>query len=134
MKVFLNRSILALLFLGSLVSLVGCSRLLPPGKASTHSFQLVLDTRRLPSEALSGCFIPAVFPAVTKIPIVWALPVPNNAVFKTASVETVVTNGEMAVLETVIENNQVYLKFAVPSETSFTQYNVLVRATYEYRR
>jgi hypothetical protein len=120
---------LALTLLGT-----GCSRLLPPAKGTGHSAQLVLDTRRLPAEALSGCFIPAVFPAVTKLPVIMATPVPSNAVYKSATVETLSKNGDLQVLETVIENNQVYLKFAVPSVDSFTQYNVLVRVEYEYRR
>lgn len=134
MKFLKIRSLVLLATLAVAVLAVGCSRLLPPGKGSTHSLQLVLDTRREPSPALSGCFIPAVFPAVTKIPIVWATPVPPNAVFSNARVETVLQNGDMAVLETVIENNQVYLKFAVPAVDSFTQYNVLVRVDYEYKR
>jgi hypothetical protein len=112
----------------------GCSRLLPSAKGTSHSFQLVLDTRRLPAEGLSGCFIPAVFPAVTKLPIIMATSVPSNAIYKSATVETLAKNGDMQVLETVIENNQVYLKFAVPSVDSFTQYNVMVRVEYEYRR
>src|SRR5687767_3142683 len=61
------------------LSLGGCSRLLPARKGTAHSFQLVLDTRRLPAEALTGCFIPAIFPAVTKLPIVYAQKVPANA-------------------------------------------------------
>ena len=112
----------------------GCSRFLPPRKGATTSFQLVLDTRRLPAETLTGCFIPAIYPAITKIPIVYAQKVPPNAVFKTASVEVLLKNGDMKVLETVIEDNQVYLKFAVPSVDSFTHYNVMVHVTYEYPR
>lgn len=134
MKLLSNsRNFLLLGLVAALLS-TGCSRLLPPAKGTGHSAQLVLDTRRLPAEALSGCFIPAVFPAVTKLPVIMATQVPANAVYKSATVETLTKNGEMAVLETLIENNQVYLKFAVPSVDSFTQYNVLVRVEYEYRR
>lgn len=115
------------------LSLGACSRLLPARKGTAHSFQLVLDTRRLPAETLTGCFIPAVFPAVTKLPIVYAQKVPANATFTSATVEVLAKTGEMAVLEPYIENNQVYLKFAVPSVDSFTQCNVLVRVKYEYR-
>ena len=59
--------------------------------------------------------------------------IPGEAVFKTAKVDVSSKEGEMKVLEAVIENNQVYLKFAVPAVDSFTQYNVVVTATYEYR-
>lgn len=115
-------------------SLGACSRLLPARKGTAHSLQLVLDTRRAPVIQLSGCFIPAVFPAITKIPIVFAQKIPPNATFTGATVEVHLKTGEMALLEPVIEDNQVYLKFAVPSVDSFTQYNVLVRVKYEYRR
>jgi hypothetical protein len=70
---------------------------------------------------------------VTKLPVIMVQKVPPTAVFKTATVEVLSKTGEMALLETVIENNQVYLRFAVPALESFTQYNVLVRTTYEYR-
>jgi len=110
-----------------------CSRMLPARKGTAHSPQLALDTRRAPVVQLSGCFIPAVFPAVTKLPVIMVQKVPPTAVFKTATVEVLSKTGEMALLETVIENNQVYLRFAVPALESFTQYNVLVRTTYEYR-
>jgi hypothetical protein len=112
----------------------GCSRLLPPRKGQTVSFQMALDTRRAPVVQLAGTFIPGVDPAVTKIPVVWAQKVPEGATFTSSSVEVLNKNGEMKVLESVIENNIVYLKFAVPAVDSFTQYNVLVHANYEYRR
>jgi hypothetical protein len=115
-------------------SFAGCSKLLPPRKGTAHSFQLVLDTRRAPAATLSGCFIPQVFPAISKIPIVFVQPIPPKAVFKTATVEVLAKNGDMKVLEPVIENNQVYLTFAVPEVESFSQYNVLVRVTYEAPR
>ena len=110
----------------------GCSRLLPARKG-TAALEMVIDTRRVPAVALSGCFIPAVFPAVTKIPVVSVQPIPPGAKFTGASHEVLLINGELAVLETVIENNQVYLKFAVPTVESFTQVHVLVRVKYEYR-
>ncbi|HEX2855277.1 MAG TPA: hypothetical protein VHO24_18725 [Opitutaceae bacterium] len=110
-----------------------CSRLLPARKGTAHSHQLVIDTRRLPAVALTGCFIPAVFPAETKLPIVFVQKIPANATFTEAKVEVLAKTGEIAVLEPYIENNQVYLKFAVPSVDSFTQYNVLVRVKYDYR-
>jgi len=117
-----------------LLALIGgaCSRLLPARKGTAHSMQLVLDTRRVPTDTLSGCFIPAVFPAITKIPIVFVQKIPPTATFISATVEVVAKNGDMAVLEPVIEDNQVYLKFAVPKVDSFTQFNVLVRVTYKY--
>lgn len=126
-----------LLIIGIVLSglaLGGCSRLLPPRKGEAHSFQLVLDTRRFPVETLSGCFVPQIFPAISKIPIVYAQKIPPNAVFTSASVEVLAKSGDMKVLEPVIEDNQVYLKFAVPSAESSSQYNVLVRVKYEYRR
>jgi hypothetical protein len=113
--------------------LAGCSRLLPPRHGATTSAEFVLDTRRYPLEQLSGCFIPAVFPAVTKIPIIFLGKVPEGAVWKSAKVVVGAQNGEMSLLEPVIEDNQVYLKFAVPAVDSFTQYNVRVEAQYEYR-
>ena len=84
-------------------------------------------------ETLTGCFIPAIFPALTKLPIIMVQKIPANATFTKATVEILNKEGEMAVLEPYIENNQVYLKFAVPSVDSFTQYNVLVRVEYQYR-
>ena len=134
MKLFKPHGLILIGLMSVALVATGCSRFLPPRKGATTSFQLALDTRRVPVETLSGCFIPAVYPAITKLPIVYAQKVPANAVFKTATVEVLDKNGEMKVLETVIEDNQVYLKFAVPAVDSFTQYNVLVRVTYEYSR
>jgi hypothetical protein len=125
------------LVLGGIVLLglmgAACSRLLPPRHGESRSFELVLDTRRAPSVALSGCFIPAVFPAVTKLPIEFITKIPPTAVFTGVRHEVILQNGEMKVLEPIIENNHVYLKFAVPSVDSFTQFHVVVYATYEYR-
>ena len=61
-------------------------------------------------------------------------PLPPGAKITGVSHEVVLKNGdELALLESVIENNQAYLKFAVPKMDSFTQVNVLVRLKYEYR-
>ncbi len=122
------------LLLAGLV-LSSCARLLPPRKGEVRSVELVLDTRRLPAEPLSGCFIPAIFPAVTKLLVEFIDPIPAGAVFGSVRHEIVLKNdvGEMKVLEPVIENNKVYLKFAVPSEQSFTQYHVVVWAKYTYK-
>jgi hypothetical protein len=38
----------------------------------------------------------------------------------------------MAVVQPVIEDNRVYLKFAVPKKDAFTQWTVVVTAKYEY--
>jgi hypothetical protein len=111
----------------------GCSRLLPARKGTAHSFTIPIDTRRFPVETLSGTFIPGIFPAVTKLPIIYAQKIPPGAIFKSATVEVLLKSGDMALLEPVIEDNQVYLKFAVPSAESNTQCNVLVRVKYEYR-
>ncbi len=116
------------------LSLTACSRLLPPRKGEAGSFEMVLDTRRLPSPALSGCFIPGVFPAVTRIPIVFTSKIPPNATFTSVSHEVVLKEGEMKVLESVIEDNQVYLKCSVPTAEGFSSYHVLVTAKYQYRR
>ena len=122
-----------LLGLGILgLSLGACSRLLPPRKGEATSFELVLDTRREPSPALSGCFIPGVFPAVTKLPVLFTSKIPPNAVFTSVSHEVVLKEGEMKVLESVIEDNQVFLKFSVPARDSFSSYHVMVHAKYEY--
>ncbi|HWA10162.1 MAG TPA: hypothetical protein VG838_11985 [Opitutaceae bacterium] len=134
MKISLKRGALFALTVLAGFALTGCSRLLPPRKGEAHSYQLVLDTRRFPVETLSGCFVPEIYPAISKIPIVYAQKVPPNAVFTSATVEVLASSGEMKVLETVIEDNQVYLKFAVPTPESSSQYNVLVRVKYEYRR
>lgn len=135
MKIFKTPSFV--LLVGAVLlagSLNGCWRLFPPRKGEAHSFQLVLDTRRFPVETLSGCFVPEIYPAISKIPIVYAQPIPPNAILTSASIEVLAKSGDMKVLETVIENNQVYLKFAVPTPESSAQYNVLVRVKYEYRR
>ena len=133
MKLFKARWLLVagVVMLG--LTLGACSRLLPARKGTAHSFQLVLATRRVPAETLSGCFIPAVFPAITKLPIVYAQKIPANATFTNATVEVLSKEGELKVLETVIENNQVYLKFAAPNVETFISCNVLVRVKYEYR-
>jgi hypothetical protein len=117
------------------VSVTACSRLLPPRHGEARSVELVLDTRRAPAEALSGCFIPAVFPAITKIPVEFIDKIPANAVFSSVRSEVILKNdnGAMKVLEPVIENNRVYLKFAVPSVDSFTQFHVVVWAKFDYR-
>jgi len=133
MTIFLSRLGLTLAVSLAFLAQTSCSRMLPARKGTAHSAQLVLDTRRAPVVQLSGCFIPAVFPALTKLPVVMVQKVPPSAVFKTATVEVLAKTGEMAALEAYIENNQVYLKFAVPTVESFTQYNVLVRTSYEYR-
>lgn len=134
----LGRSGFLFLLCGLLLgaSLLGCSRLLPTRRGEARSYELILDTRRVPSEALSGCFIPAVFPGVSKILVDFIPPgIPPKAVFTSVRHEVVLKNegGAMAVLEPVIENNKVYLKFAVPSPESFTQFHVIVWAKYEYR-
>lgn len=112
----------------------GCSRLLPPRKGVASSYEVVIDSRRDPSPALSGCFIPATFPAITKLPIVFVQKIPPGAKFLSVTQQVVLTNGDApCVLEPVIENNQVYLKFAVPKMTSFTQWHVILFVKYEYR-
>src|SRR5882672_6316231 len=95
------------------VSLSSCSRLLPSRHGELRSVELVLDTRRVPSEALSGCFIPAIFPGVSKILVDFTSSIPPKAVFTAVRHEVVLKNdgGTMAILEPVIENNKVYLKF-----------------------
>lgn len=117
-----------------LVALSGCSKLLPSRKGTAHSAEMIIDTRRVASESLSNRFIPGVFPAVTKIPVITVQPIPAGAKFLSATHEVVLKNGdELALLETVIENNQVYLKFSAAKPESFTQCHVLVRVKYEYR-
>lgn len=112
-----------------------CARLLPPRNVEVRSVELVLDTRRLPAEPLSGCFIPAIFPAITRLPVEFIDPVPAGAFFTNVRHEVILKNdgGEMKVLEPVIENNRVYLKFAVASADSFSQFHVVVTANYTYR-
>ncbi len=129
---FLNLAFLVVLLGAGAFS--GCSRLLPARKGTAHSLQIPIDTRRAPVETLSGCFIPAVFPAVTKIPVITVQSIPPGAKITAATHEVVLKNGdELALLETVIEKNQVYLKFAVPKVESFTQVTVMVTVKYEYR-
>jgi hypothetical protein len=121
------------LLLSGLV-LSSCARLLPPRNGEVRSVELVLDTRREPAEPLSGCFIPAIFPAVTRLPVEFLDPIPAGAVFTSVQHEVILKNdgGEMKILQPVIENNKVYLKFAVPSAQSFSQYHVVVTAKYTY--
>jgi hypothetical protein len=124
-------------FLAALLGLVafsGCSKLLPARKGTAHSSEIIIDTRRIASESLAGRFVPGVFPAFTKLPIIMVQSIPLGAKFTSATHEVVLKNGdELAQLETVIENNQVYLKFAAAKPESFTQCHVLVRVKYEYR-
>ncbi|MBC7365478.1 MAG: hypothetical protein H7343_01490 [Undibacterium sp.] len=116
------------------VAFSGCSKLFPMRKGTAHSEVMVLDSRRDPAPALTGCFIPATFPAITKIPVITVQPIPAGAKITSVTHEVVLKNGdELAVLESVIEKNQVYLKFAVPTKDAFTQVHVLVRLKYEYR-
>jgi hypothetical protein len=128
------RGVLLLLVTVLGFNLAGCSRLLPPRKAEASSYELVIDTRRLPVETLSGCFIPAVFPAVTKLPIYFLQKIPDNAKFTAVRSEVILKEGDMKVLEPVIEDNRVYLKMAVPAVDSFSSYHVIVYAKYESRR
>jgi hypothetical protein len=133
MKFFTARSrlLLTLVLLG--LFLGACSRFMPARVGMAGSAQMVIDTRRGPYVSLTGCFIPAVSPAITKIPVVWIQKIPPDAVFTSATIDVVAKTGELSLLETVIENNQVYIRFAVPSVDSFTQYNILVSAKYKYR-
>ncbi len=124
-----------MLLAGALVlglSLTACSRLLPPRKGEAGSFELVLDTRRVASPALANCFIPGVFPGVTRLPVVFTGKIPPNAVFTSVSHDVVIKEGNMKVLEAVIEDNQVFLKFAVATPEEFSSYHVMVHAKYEY--
>jgi hypothetical protein len=133
MKFFTTRGHLLLLTAVLGLFLGACSRFLPARVGLASSAQMVIDTRRGPYETLTGCFIPAVFPAVTKIPVVWVQKIPADAVFTSVSVAVVAKNGEISLLEPYIENNQVFIKFAVPSIDSFSQYNIVVSAKYKYR-
>ena len=111
----------------------GCSRLLPARRGVANSYEIVIDSRRDPAVQLSGCFIPATYPAITKLPIVFVQKIPPGATFLSVTKQVVLTNGDApCVLEPVIENNQVYLKFAVPKMTSFTQWHVILFAQYQY--
>ncbi len=128
----LNFTLVATLL--GLIAFTGCSKLLPARKGTAHSVNMVIDTRRDPAPALTGCFIPATFPAYTKIPVITVQPIPAGAKITGVSHEIVLKNGdELALLESVIENNQVYLKFAASKMDAFTQVHVLVRVKYEYR-
>jgi hypothetical protein len=132
-KIFL-RSVLLLAVTVLGFNFAGCARLLPPRTAEASSYELVLDTRRLPVETLSGCFIPAIFPAVTKLPVFFVQKIPDSAKFTSVRCEVLLKEGEMKVLEPVIDDNRVYLKMAVPTAESFSSYHVVVYAKYEYRR
>jgi hypothetical protein len=114
----------------------GCSYLLPVRKGSTRSFEIVIDSRRVASPALAGCFIPATFPAITKLPIAMIDKIPPGAKFTAVKSEVILKNetgDQLVALEPVIENNHVYLKFAVPKIDANTQTHVVVTAKYEYR-
>ena len=112
----------------------GCSRFLPPRHGTATSFTIIIDTRRNPVVQLTGCFIPETFPAYTRLPVDFLQKIPADAKFISATQEVVLKNGDpLALLETVIENNKVYLECAVPKETAFTQEQVQVTAQYEYR-
>jgi hypothetical protein len=130
---------LALVILAAGVACVldgGCLRfLLPSRKGIARSFDLSLDSRRAPAPALSGCFIPATFPALTKLPIVFLTKIPPGAKFTDVKADVILKNEQgdpMAVVQPVIEHNRVYLKFAVPKKDAFTQWTVVVTAKYEY--
>jgi hypothetical protein len=112
----------------------GCSRMLPMREGTAHSYEMVIDTRRDPVPQLSGCFIPATFPAVTRIPVIFVQPIPPGAIFVSVTHEVLLKNGDpLALLESSIENNQVFLKFAVSKIDAFSQTQVLVRVKYQYR-
>jgi hypothetical protein len=120
------------LIVASVALLAGCSRLLPPSRV--HSSEFILDTRRDPSEELSGRFIPGVFPAITKVPVFFVESIPNRAAFIGATCETTQQSGEpLAVLKAVIEKNQVYLEFASAKMNTVSQLHVIVHATYRSR-
>lgn len=133
MKFFITRWHLLLVTAVLGLTLTACSRFLPARTGIANSFQMVIDTRRAPVPTLTGCFVPEVFPALSKVPVVFVQKIPADAVFTSATVDVVAKNGDISVLETYIENNQVWLKFAVPSVDSFSQYNVVVTVKYKYR-
>jgi hypothetical protein len=119
----------------AILLLGGCSWLLPARKGVARSFNLSIDSRRAPAPALTGCFIPATFPAITKLPIVFLTKLPPGAKITSAKADVILKNEQgdpLAVLEPVIEHNQVYLKFAVPKKDAFTQWMVVVSVKYEY--
>jgi len=117
--------------------LAGCSRLMSVRHGVVRSFDTPLDSRRAPAIQLAGCFIPETFPAISKLPIVFSEKIPRGAKFTSASVEILTKNDSgdpLALLKPVIEDNQVYLKFAVSKKDAFTQVTVAVTANYDYRR
>jgi hypothetical protein len=119
----------------ALILSAGCSWLLPARKGVTRSFDLAIDSRRAAAPALTGCFIPATFPAVTKLPVVFLQQLPPGAKITSVKAEVILKNEQgdpLVVLEPVIEKNHVYLKFAVGKKDAFTQWQVVVTAKYEY--
>jgi hypothetical protein len=114
----------------------GCSYLLPVRAGVATSYEIVIDTRRVPAPALTGCTIPETFPAVSKVPVVFVQPIPYGAVFTSVKADVVLKNetgDPLSLLETSIENNQVYLKCAANKPDAFTQVHVVVTGHYEYR-
>jgi hypothetical protein len=112
----------------------GCSRLMPVRHGSARSVEIVVDTRQDPLEALSGCVIPEVLPARTKWPVIFDGRIPAGAVITDATCETVQQSGDpLSPIETVIENNQVYVEFAAHSVASISQAHLVVHANYTYR-
>jgi hypothetical protein len=129
-------SFIFLLAAAALAFFAGCSYLLPVRRGSTRSFEIVIDSRRVASPALAGCFIPATFPAITKLPIAMIDKLPPGAKFTGVKAEVILKNetgDQLAMLEPSIENNHVYLKFAVPKIDANTQTHVVVTAKYDYR-
>ena len=111
----------------------GCSRILPSRHGTVQSAELILDTHRDPSAALSGRFIPGVVPGVTKIPVFFDQIIPDDAVFLEASCETTQQTGApLAVLSADIERNQVFLSFASANPTAVSELHVVVHAKYRY--
>lgn len=113
----------------------GCSWLLPVRKGTARSFDLSIDSRRVAAPALTGCYIPATFPAVTKLPIVFLQKLPPGAKITSVKADVILKNEQgdpLVVLEPVIEKNQVYLKFAVSKKEAFTQWTVVVSVKYQY--
>jgi hypothetical protein len=112
----------------------GCSRLLPVRHGSATSAEIIIDTRQDPSEALSGRVIPEVVPAYTKWPVVLGGKIPSGAVITSLTCETTQQSGDpLAVLQVVTDNDQVYLKCAVPKVDSVSEVHVVVHAKYDYR-
>ncbi len=79
MKFFTARRPLLLIAVMLGLCLGACSRFLPARVGTASSAQLVIDTRRGPYISLTGCYIPEVSPAVSKIPIVWVQKIPPGA-------------------------------------------------------